>query len=874
MPIDYLVVRSGEHAGAELHPGLELVIGRGVSGPGLLDGDPLISQRHARLVRRGDGGVVIEDLGSSNGTYVNGDRISGPRELGPSDVVRIGATMLEARGAEPVEQSGSPAAHSGAPATPGAPLPAAALLYEGRRIDVPSGGVSIGRTPDNDVAITAREVSRHHARIVASGGRYYVADLGSANATGLNGERLQGESRWLTSGDTIEVGGRKLRFLVGAPTRIAEALPAPAPQRVHLAGPRLTLGRDPGNDVVLDDPNVSRFHAEIVRVDSGAELRDLASRNGTRIDGAPVRRARLQPGSEVGVGPFRLVYDGTTFVQRDDRGALRLRADALSIQAGEKTILHDASLAVEPGELVVVIGESGSGKSTMIKALAGVPRPSSGTVTINGEPVASRLTDLGYVPQDDIVHRHLTVRESLRYSARLRLPHDSTAADIDAAVDRVLGELRLGANADTLIAALSGGQRKRTSVATELLNRPSLLFLDEPTTGMDPGLETRMMRLFRDLAEEGTRAVLVVTHATKNLDLADKVVVMGRGGELTFLGRPYEALRFFDVGDYDGIYQALERRPAVEWRRDFEAARRAPADAGSSTGEDGSAGLDAPRRRAPAALRPRTGPQAGVLARRYATLLARDRRNLAILLGQVPVFGLGIALLFRAGALGPPGRGRPRDAAQIVFLLVITVVWVGLVDGSREIVKERALFERERSVGVGLGAYLISKATVLFPLLAIQTALLLLVVLVIRPAGESPKGYAGLFAILALIGFVSVTLGLLVSCVVSTEDQATSLLPLMLIPQLLFAGAIAPLHDIAQPMRTIADLMPSRWAYAGAGAALDMNERIAGDPQFARLDQFGPSFFDLSVPGAIALQLLFMALLAAVVAALLRRDKG
>jgi ABC-type multidrug transport system ATPase subunit len=754
----------------------------------------------------------------------------------------------------------------------------AELIDEGRRIPLPPGGVTIGRDDDNDLVIAAPSVSRRHARILSDTGRHYVADLGSANGTELNGERLRDESRWLTTGDTIGIGGRRLRFLAGEPTRFGQVVPAGSPLVVGFEDRRLTVGRHPSNDVVLDDPNVSRFHAEVVQLDAGAELRDLGSRNGTRLDGRDVDKGTLHPGSEIGVGPFRMVFDGAGFVQRDDRGALRLRADELSVRVGEKTILNRASLSVEPGEFVVVIGESGSGKSTMIKALAGVTEPSSGTVSVNGEPVTSRQTDIGYVPQDDIVHRGLTVRESLGYSARLRLPRDSTDADVAAAVERVLEELSLEDHADTVIGALSGGQRKRAGVATELLSRPSLLFLDEPTTGMDPGLETRMMQLFRELAEAGIRAVMVVTHATKNLALADKVAVMGRGGELTYFGDPAGAVAFFGVGDHDGIYTALDERPGVEWRRDFEAGRQQSlAGSGDETGlaqAVGAGGLDGrPGRRGPR-RRPRTGPQAGVLAQRYVRLFARDRRNLAILLGQVVVFGLSIALLFRTGVLDGPGRGRPGEAAQLLFLLVITVVWMGLVDGSREIIKERALLGRETSVGVGIGAYLTSKAVVLFPLLAVQTALLLVIVFGIRPAGEPVAHYALLFAILVLAGCASVAVGLLISSVSGSEDQATSFLPLALIPQLLFAGAIVSVDDMGQPVRALANTVFARWAFGGVGGSIDMNERIAGDPAFARLEQFGPSFFDLSAPVALLLQVLFLAVFLGGVALLLRRQRA
>jgi ABC-type multidrug transport system ATPase subunit len=913
MAIDHLLVTSGPQGGAELHPGAELILGRAVDGAGQLAGDPEISQRHARLVRGDDGALVIEDLGSTNGTFVNEERIAGPRELRPADVVRVGATTLEARAAAgrtgprpamtlagarageaalpptaesaavpgagppaaaepPIEQAGSPSAVRGLPPMPGGPPPTAELLYEGRRQAVPRDGLAIGRAADNEIVIAEPTVSRYHARIAARAGRYYLADLGSANGTDLNGERLEGEARWLTSGDTIELAGRQLRYLAGQPTRTGAIPHQFEPGIVRFEGGRMTIGRDPANDVVLDDPNVSRFHAEVVPSDGAVELRDLDSRNGTRLDGRLVSRAPLGTGSEIGVGPFRLVFDGAGFVRRDDRGALRLRADELSVKAGEKTILNRATLAVQPGEFVVIIGESGSGKSTLVKALAGVSEPSSGTVSVNGEPVAARLTDIGYVPQDDIVHRALTVRESLRYSARLRLPRDSTDADYDAAVERVLEELSLGRHADTRIGSLSGGQRKRAGVATELLNRPSLLFLDEPTTGMDPGLETRMMELFRALAEPGVRAVVVVTHATKNLALADKVVVMGRGGELAFLGGPEEAKAFFGAGDYDGVYQALDERPGVEWRRDFEATRPRP-PAGDDVDTQALAvdrGAAAPQR-APA-RRPRTGPQAGVLARRYMTVVARDRRNLLILLGQAVVFGIGTAVLFRGGVLDEPGQGRPRDAAQLLFLLVIIVVWMGMVDGSREVIKERAVLEREASIGVALRAYLTSKLLVLFPLLALQAFLLLAIVLGIHRASEPAESYAAVFGILALTGFASVALGLFISSFVSSEDQATSFLPLALVPQLLFAGAIVSVKNMASPVDALANVVFARWSFAGVGSALDMNDRIAGDPTFARLAEFDQAFFDLSVPVALAIQLGFLAVFVAGLAVVLHRE--
>ncbi|MGI8438622.1 MAG: FHA domain-containing protein [Thermoleophilaceae bacterium] len=912
-----LVVVAGRAAGARLEVEGELLLGRGAEGEGRLGDDEELSRSHARIAREASGHLVILDLGSTNGTWVNGQPVTAPRALDLGDVVELGQTRLEVReepreepaaGAAPPTAAGAPEGEAAdgrgdraieengrTPATdriartdtaaePAPAEPAAAeLLHGGRRLPVDSKGVAIGRHPDNDIVISAETASRHHARVDG----HSVTDLGSGNGTYLNGERLRGESRPLSPGDTVSVGGELIRFLRGQRTSFGgdTVVTTEDVRVVAFQGDRLSMGRDPANDVVLEDPNVSRFHAEALRRGTAIELRDLDSRNGTRVNGQLTTRGVLEAGSEIGVGPFRLVFDGTDFVARDDRGALRLDAEEVTVRAKDRVILKGATLSVEPGEFVVIIGESGSGKSTLIKALAGVSRPASGTVAVSGEPVSERLTDIGYVPQDEIVHGLLTVEEALLYSARLRLPRDTSPADLRAAVERVLGELGLVEHRGTRIGALSGGQRKRAGVGVELLSRPSLLFLDEPTTGLDPGLESRMMELFRSLAADRSRAVVVVTHATKNLRLADKLVVMGRGGDLAFHGTPDEALEFFGVETYDDVYAALERRPAVEWRSEFERSRaRRPSaedEAYPATEQLGRAGTLAQpdaartgRRR-----RARAIPQAGVLAARYARLMSRDRRNLLILLGQAPVIALGIALLFKGGVFESSGRGaaaagRPGDGAQMLFLLVTAAVWLGAIDGSREIIKERSLSVREAAVGVRLGAYLFSKALVLFGVAFVQAMLLVAVVLALQPLDEGLRSYAAVIGILVLTSFVAVGMGLLISAVVSSLDQATSFIPLTLIPQLLFAGALVAVPRMTEGVAALSGAVFARWSFAAVGTAIDMNDRIAANRPVAAATGFGRDFFDVSAPLAALILGGFLVLFLGAVAFSLARRRG
>ena len=761
----------------------------------------------------------------------------------------------------------------GVPARPRPASPAptgggatATLLHSGERIPITNRGLTIGRLADNDVVIANDAVSRRHAQLTREPEGHRITDLGSANGTRLNGERFRSDSRWLANGDSVVIGGEALRFVTGVETRFGGGEQAALrTELIVFTGDRLTIGRDPSNDVVLDDPNVSRFHAEVVRSGEVVELHDLGSRNGTRIDGEPTGRARLSAGSEIGIGPYRLLFDGRGFVARAERGALRMDAEGVAMRVKGKQILAPTSLAIEPGQLVAIIGESGSGKSTLIKALAGVTTPSAGAITVSGEPVAGRLTDIGYLPQDEIVHGKQSVREALNFAARLRLPHDTSKAERAESVAQVLGELALDEHAETRIELLSGGQRKRVGLAVELLGRPSLLFLDEPTTGLDPGLETRMMRLLGELAER-ERAVVVVTHATKNLGVCQKLIVMGRGGELCFEGTPQDALAFFGAETYDEVYVALETRPATEWRARFESnGGRAAAEAQPETPAQDGAVRDRKRRRRHA----RFLPQASVLTRRYAQLFMRDRRNLLILIGQVPVLALAIVGLFKAEVFA--SATQPGEAVKLLFLVVTTAIWFGTIDSAREIVKERSVYVRESAVGVRLSAYLFSKAAVLFTLATVQTVLLAGIVFGFQPLHQARGSYGLVVGMLLLTAFAAVGMGLVMSAAVRTQDQATSFIPLLLIPQLFFGGSIVPIATMSAVLAGVTNIIVAQWAYAGIGSAVDLNAKIAGDRAYARISQFGTDYFDATSRSVVLVLVAFVVVSFVAVALLLRR---
>ena len=727
---------------------------------------------------------------------------------------------------------------SGTPADLGIQLYRAAVLYGDRRVTIPVDGLLIGRDPHCDLQLMSGLVAPVHARIEAKAGRARISDLDSTTGVYVNGEHFVTSSRPLRGGDSIAIGADVLYFVTtdNAPLPPVEV---PLPQsQLRMDRPQLTLGRDPGNDIVLDHPRVSPVHAEIVSDPRGTRIKELSrGGDGLRINGRLVSRTFLKTGDEIAIGPFRLVFDGQLLQQRAADRGMRLDAEGVHFAAGNTSILHPTSLSMLPGELIAVIGPSGAGKSTLLKCLCGVQLATGGRVTVDGEPVRARLSDLGYVPQDEIVHPLLRVREALDYAAALRLPQDIRPEDRSAAVNRVLDEVGLTDHADTRIASLSGGQRKRAGVATELISQPSMLFLDEPTTGLDPGLEQRLMQLFRSLAAAG-RATMVVTHATRSLGLCDRVAVMGEGGHLCFMGTPDEALAFFEVQHFDDLYTALEQQAGAVWADRFQRTRRGPPAVPHARPAD----------RSRLASRP-IGPQAAILIARRLTILARDTRNLWILGLQVPIIGLLLALLFRHDVFV---EGLPMTAglsAQLLFLLVTVALWFGCLASAREIVKERAVMRRELAVGVRIPSYLASKGVVLGALTGVQTLTLAVIVLTLRPLHDSETALLSVLGILILTAWAGVGMGLLVSVSVNSEDQATSFVPLLLIPQLLFGGSLMPVHQMGLAIKVLSKVVIAQWAFAGLGNAINLNGRIADDPPFARVSRFGHAFF--AIPAAI-----------------------
>jgi ABC-type multidrug transport system ATPase subunit/pSer/pThr/pTyr-binding forkhead associated (FHA) protein len=611
--------------------------------------------------------------------------------------------------------------------------------------------------------------------------------------------------------------------------------PAPAAYTgvVRTHQDRMRIGRALDNEIVVDDLLASRYHAELRKTrDGGYEIADLGTHNGTFVDGRRISgRSRLDEGSLVAVGHTLLRLRHGHLEGYVDHGQASFAALDLGVLIGQKALLDSVSFGLEGGQFLAVLGPTGAGKSTLLKALTGFRPADKGTVLYNGRDVYSAFDELrnriGYVPQDDILHPQLTVRAALEYAAELRFPPDTASHERSARVDEVMQELGLDQRADVRVERLSGGQRKRTSVALELLTRPSLLILDEPTSGLDPGYEKSVMQLLRQLADGG-RTVLTVTHSIQSLDLCDRILFLAPGGQTAYFGPPRDTLPFFNSPGYPEIFQLLDKAEPGVAKAKFDGSDiEAQYVAAPLAAQRGKA---QPEQVAQPEVTGKTTPHATrqlwTLTRRYTALIVADRRNTLLLLAQAPILGLLMVAAFGKNNLVVGAPGAASHATTVLLALTLAASYLGASNSIREIVKERAILVRERSVGLSVVPYVLSKFIVLGTITVVQSFIMVYLALS-RQGGLAHgevfgNGRVELALVVSLSGLCSMALGLWVSSLAENADKVMTILPVILFAQFVLCGAAFAVQNTTG-LNQLAYFSSARWSYSAEASTADLD---------------------------------------------------
>ena len=621
--------------------------------------------------------------------------------------------------------------------------------------------------------------------------------------------------------------------------------------------PRFVIGRQNGCDIVIPHPTVSRQHCIITYEGGGFYIADNNSMNGVLLNGTPLsRKSKLNAMDKITIADTTLIFsDGKLFLNKPT-GGVTVTAEHVFRKVGkkgaQKCITNDVSLTIQPNEFVAIVGGSGAGKTTLLNCLSGMTGFTSGEIYINGESISTAGKNLrslmGYVPQQDIVYDTLTLERMLYYSARLRMPQDTSAQEIEAKINETLETVELSEHRKTMINKLSGGQKKRASIAVELLASPKLFFLDEPSSGLDPGTEKHLMRMLKRLSESG-KTVVMVTHTVQNIDLCDRLICMGKGGVLCYSGAPADALKFFGKERMTDIYDDLnENSKAVSER--FK---------NTYTGQYAQPGELTPVKASTSAKGMKTlVRQMNVITQRYAEIMKNSTSRLLLLL-LMPIFlTFLVCIAYQAdgGIFNALGIDITRntfpfyvasDTLSLVSAFSCAAFWIGIFNSIQEISKERTIFERERFTGVAISPYVMSKFSILTLLCVVQSVMMTTIlwfmsqtVATVNPGkGASNDLYFGLtklvepadvifsgnglwlelFITTFLCVLSAMCLGLAISSIAS-NDLALVLCPVALLPQLLFSGVATTLSGATE---FISNFVSGRWSCVSMLTSVNVN---------------------------------------------------
>lgn len=691
----------------------------------------------------------------------------------------------------------------------------------------------LGRGVSSDIRISSPKVSRSHLKIQFKNAGWLIEDLSSSNGTFHQG-KLVGTLA-IKNKQILQLGGNPglmITFsLVGEnsktisrqdKTRYTDASKLDTSSIDSKSTVRLTqrirIGRDESNDWVLNDLTVSRFHAEILaNEDSTYSLFDLNSANGTFLNGSRVKKSSLSFGDSIEIGQHVRAFTSQGLQAHETSSGAEITVKDVSLTIGKKRLLESVNLNIGGGSFTAVIGPSGAGKSTILSILSGRVTPSTGNIAIDGDDLNEKYellkSRIGLVPQADIIHTKLTARQAINYGAELRLPSDVSKLERSERVSEIIGILELQGKEDLRIEKLSGGQRKRVSIALELITKPDVLFLDEPTSGLDPGLDAHVMRTLRTITDNG-QTVVVVTHAVENLNYCDNVVLMASGGKVAYSGPPSGVFSAFGSTSWSEVFRHLADQDAIDFN--FRAFKN-EVDHSSKKA----------RRVSP---HPQNAlKQVVTLMKRYLTVIGSDKFFLALLI-LVPVimgvlsyatgskYGFGEGFTTKAGFTFNP------TARSSVMVLVLGTIFIALSSSIQEVIKEKAILSRELNAGVRPFAYVLSKAIVLSIIVSLQIILFTAIVLFNRPMAQidtfTNSPFFSILIICCLLGVVTLLLGLFISSIISSTDQAMPTLVGIIMIQIILSGLL-PI-DFKGIIEQISPFIPSYLATNALAGVTDL----------------------------------------------------
>ncbi|MEE3718195.1 FHA domain-containing protein [Tumidithrix elongata RA019] len=810
-----------------------------------------VSRRHAQLTLTQQGHYVLEDLKSASGTIVNQRALvpHQPQQLNQGDCIKIGSFELlffssDITSPLSIEQEFTVFAQNPAIdktiVTSGSSKPILRISTPQwmREFALTQERITFGRSPSCDICIDLPVVSSQHGYLQRCADRYEIIDLNSKN--GINYNNLPIRQRILDDGDICYIGGIiSLQFLAAGRSEIPKKT---SPEHTQVSiGQRfpIRIGRAPQNDICIDHPSVSRFHAEVLKLSGSLILRDLSSGNGTFVNGKAINRdwvLKVGDGIRIGMSSLTLNID-ETLDRVDETGNLRIDAVQLTKVVGKGIkLLDNISISILPREFVIIAGVSGGGKSTLLDALNGFRPANKGHVFVNGTDLYKNFsayrTQLGYVPQKDIVHMELSVEQVLDYAAQLRLPKDTTPSERAQRVNVVLEELELTHRRQIPVKALSGGQLKRVSIGVELITEPGLFFLDEATSGLDPGMDAEVMQLLRKLADRG-RTIMLITHNIGNIYACNLVVFLAAGGRVAYFGSPQEAPQYFGVSEFKDIYQKVERDlTPVAWQQRYLHSpyyQKYVVERQQELHEDitGTRVRQQPTL-AGSGKHISNWSQFLILSRRNIDVLLRDRVSLLLMLAIAPIIGLLDFITWKP-EIYDLDKGNASQVITMLFTTVLFAVMTGSLTTMREIVKEIEIYRREHMVFLTILPYIFSKVWI-FALLALyQAAVFVLLKYLAIQLPNNGIILLEMYVTLVLSAIAGMMMGFLVSTVSPNQNVAPLLTIIFLIPQIIFGGGVLPVSTFGAAGQVANQLSLTKWPFEALVTITGLGRNVAMD---------------------------------------------